>query len=459
MNSPHNLVPRAAPTASTSSAAVTAFVAVRPLLLRAPSVIAAWKEPRRPAGCSRRTPATTQRMSSLGKKPARLPDNAPGVLYVNDHCINCAACSNFAPAVFGRDAADRFHVVRTQPGDVAAGAGSEDDAALVFKHARQALAACPVAAIRLEARGPAADRNAVAKLVVRPPPRGENSAAPATPPFPRPFLDDPALSVLWTGSHSSATFGATPYLALGRHRGADVWVMVDTPAFTPAAVAAVEAVTGPKGPAYHVLTHVDDTAGHGRWAKHFTGASGGGCRRVIHRAETVAPHNWVGDETLATDVEIHVGTVEETELPPASLRAYTLDGDPVPDLDAWDADPAAGDFLLLHTPGHSPGSLTLYRRPRGAGGDDGIIFTGDTYVYSTLNGGAMSGMPQYGHDRRTQAETLRRLLQLRQGVWDWRIVAPGHGHPRDYRGRPAGDRAAEMEGALEELELYGRFRR
>jgi hypothetical protein len=116
------------------------------------------------------------------------------------------------------------------------------------------------------------------------------------PPFPSPLFHDPSLDIYWIGYHSSRTFGATPYLVRGRHSkrsirsssssstttttsatttttttfmDADnvhdtdhndnyVWIMVDTPKYVKAAVDAVTSLTGPKGPKYHFLTHVDD---------------------------------------------------------------------------------------------------------------------------------------------------------------------------------------------------------
>merc|ERR1719343_1218470 len=42
-------------------------------------------------------------------RPRRLSDNAEGPLYINDKCINCSACSMFAPSVFAREAKRDTH--------------------------------------------------------------------------------------------------------------------------------------------------------------------------------------------------------------------------------------------------------------------------------------------------------------------------------------------------------------
>jgi glyoxylase-like metal-dependent hydrolase (beta-lactamase superfamily II) len=151
----------------------------------------------------------------------------------------------------------------------------------------------------------------------------------------------------------------------------------------------------------------------------------------------VSPHNWIGDISLA-HVEILIGDANNYALPKHGFVATTLDGYPIKDMERWistgqydDGDSNyPSDFALLHTPGHSPGSMTLYRRPS-TQYPVGIIFTGDTYASDISPQGHhhMTGFPRYGNDHHVQAETLSRLVQY----YNWHIVAPGHGHPRDYR--------------------------
>jgi glyoxylase-like metal-dependent hydrolase (beta-lactamase superfamily II) len=334
--------------------------------------------------------------------------------------------------------------------------------------ARAALAACPVAAIRVETlaerRHRATDKQAVEEswtasdeaLV------GRMSIA-TDKPFPRAFLGDgngsdgsnvpvlepvPVPGVYWTGHHQEASFGATPYLVQAKFNGNDVWIMVDTPKYSKASVQAVTSVTGPGGPDYLFLTHVDDTADHGKWADAFDHL-----QRIFHDGD-LGEHNWIGDTTLA-DVEILLSTTSDT-ISPSGLAAFALDGTPI-SLELWlaeEKEDAGSNVIILHTPGHSPGSISLYQRPDSdstSTGDDGtvgILFTGDTYGYTTRGGGHMTGFHQYGNDLGQQSEILQQLLKL-----DWQVIAPGHGHPRDYR-NVKGDKSVrkqEMRQVLDEM--------
>jgi glyoxylase-like metal-dependent hydrolase (beta-lactamase superfamily II)/ferredoxin len=324
-------------------------------------------------------------------------------------CINCAACSNFAPQSFVRADGDHAHVVYQQPQTT-----EEMD------EARAALAACPVAAIRLETK---AERQHRA-------PSGESiswtegdqelvdgmriGGSAKDPPFPRAFLGD-VEGVYWTGHHDERSFGATPYIVKATHRGKEVWVMVDTPRFTASSQRAVESLTGPSGPAYLFLTHVDDTEDHQKWADKYTGL-----QRIFHAGD-LGRHNWRGDLTLE-DVEILLPKSEKQQ---DGLTAYSLDGE---DLGEDWVEANSDEMVILYTPGHSPGSITLYRRTDALNQKPGILFTGDTYAWTTRKGGRMTGMGQYGNDLRLQAGTLQSLLDL-----EWQVIAPGHGHPKDYR--------------------------
>jgi glyoxylase-like metal-dependent hydrolase (beta-lactamase superfamily II)/ferredoxin len=362
-------------------------------------------------------------------------------------CINCAACSNFAPETFSRSPEDSYHVVHRQP--------STDSE---IQQARAALAACPVAAIRVETlaerRHRATDKTAVEEswsntdnaLV------GQMSIA-TNKPFPKAFLVDsddddnvPVPGVYWTGHHNEASFGATPYLVQAKFDGRDVWIMVDTPKYSKSSVQAVTSLTGPEGPDYLFLTHVDDTADHGKWADAFEDL-----QRIFHAGD-LGRHNWIGDTTLQ-DVEILLPSSSSTETM-SGLVAFALDGTPV-SLESWMAEKeASSNVIILHTPGHSPGSMTLFRRPNSSNDEPGLLFTGDTYGYTTRDAGHMTGFPRYGNNLRQQSENLERLLEL----LDWQVIAPGHGHPRDYQNVKDADnvRRQEMKQALEEMTLYSR---
>lgn len=322
--------------------------------------------------------------------------------------------------------------------------------------ARAALAACPVAAIRVETlaerrhRAPTSQekkaveeswKEADEQLVQ------QMSSSQEKRPFPRPLLLDdnvePLQDVYWTGHHNEASFGAVPFLVKVRHEGEDsVWIMVDTPKYSKAAVDDVISVTGEQGPQYLFLTHVDDTADHGKWVARFPDM-----HEIFHTGD-LGRHNWIGDRTLEdVDILLPVVSAEDSS---GSLTAYSLNGQVLPRdwREQWEAGSILKDsnVVILHTPGHSPGSITLYKRPNNDEGSPGIIFTGDTYAYTYREGGKMTGFGRYGNNLEQQAETLGKLLEL-----DWDIVAAGHGISRDYRGQSFAVKAAELKVAQEDL--------
>ncbi|KAL7546524.1 hypothetical protein ACHAWF_009857 [Thalassiosira exigua] len=409
-------------------------------------------------GGERERPRQRLRMRAA---PARLEENAEGPLYVNDRCINCAACSNFAPSVFDRSTSINKHVVSRQPnlGDV------EE-----VERARAALAACPVAAIRVDAtaaEGDVRDGRDARRALATQQPDGDA-------PFPRPLcpLTTDGGEVLdagvhYLGHHNEASFGAIPYLAAGESPdGRRTTVMVDVPRYGASAVRDVKSLTSEEGPDYLFLTHVDDTADHGMWKAEFPHM-----KRIFHAGD-LGKHNWVGDLTLK-DVEVLLPEPEGGR-PEGDLSAWDLDGNPVTieEFEERCKDGDTGGFLVLHTPGHSPGSISLLFCPghaplqgrlRSSDGDDaryprGMLFTGDTYSWTTRDGGHMSGFPRYGNDLAIQGETLKKLARL-SDLWD--VVAPGHGHPRFYLedegagGEGQKERIArEMREALEELRSH-----
>jgi len=410
-----------------------------------------------PTGIATATPPTT---TSLTAAPNRLEENVEGVVYVNEKCINCAACNNFAPSVFGRADRARAHIVYHQP-----------ETKEEILDARAAMAACPVAAIRSETLAQRRHRMSsendkqvaedswtnqdeylVQQMALSPKVNGLEL------PFPRPLLYHAAttpskslkthLSNLYNiGYHNEMSFGATPYLLEATVQGKLAWIMVDTPKFGKSAKDAVTRLTGPKGPDYLLLTHVDDTAGHEKWAEEFPSL-----KRIFHLGDG-GRFNWLGDTSLETDVEILLPPPKrESPLLPtqdessAPFHAYAMDGTPLPnDWHQTFPDDPDNDVVILHTPGHSPGSITLYKKPSAE--EPGVIFTGDHYAFSTKSS-RMSGFPRYGNNLQVQANSLKGLLRL-----DWDVVAPGHGHPRNYS--LESDKEAlkrkEMQEAIEDL--------
>ena len=316
----------------------------------------------------------------------------------------------FAPTVFSRrDPRDGAHIVHHQP-------ESEEE----IDQARAALAACPVAAIRVETnadrhhRGldpPSPEAQALApKLALNPKFNGLEL------PFPRPIVykssstgnDQDEDIVYHVGHHNENSFGGCPYLFSITSNGSNdddkIWIMVDTPRYSKSAVQTIESLTGEgRGPDYLFLTHVDDTADHGKWREHYPNL-----KRIFHSGD-LGRHNWLGDSTL-NDVEILLEGKSEDD-PSVPLQLFTLDGRPVASTD----DVPHEKVLIVHTPGHSPGSISLWKRPTLSESQtysQGVLFTGDTYSFTTRGGGRMTGFPRYGNNRSQQARVLPRLLDL-----------------------------------------------
>jgi glyoxylase-like metal-dependent hydrolase (beta-lactamase superfamily II) len=152
--------------------------------------------------------------------------------------------------------------------------------------------------------------------------------------------------------------------------------MVDTPKFSKSSVDAVLEATNGKSPDYLFLSHVDDTADHLKWVTHFPNL-----KRIFHSEEL--KNNWLGDTTLA-DVEILLPKGDVLQLNnDIGLIAYSLDGRIVSYSD-WKTSKDTSDVIIFHTPGHSLGSISLLYKPSNGAG---VLFTGDTYAYTTSNGG------------------------------------------------------------------------
>jgi Zn-dependent hydrolases, including glyoxylases len=353
-----------------------------------------------------------------------------------------------------------------------------------FHDARAALAACPVSAIRTSS--PAASTVGMDLLTPKEEEEQEdegglqflsrssyamNTKVNGLPlPFPRQFLSDnsnkknPRCSVWLVGHHSEKSFGAMPYLVKGKHGGEIVSVMVDVPKFSKSATRAIESLLSldrhpagtsthkmtKKEPDYMFLTHVDDTAQHNEWKEYFPNV-----KRIFH-ASDLGEHNWIGDESLE---KVEVLLRDESNVMEKEMLAFSLDGkgpikidcnknNKTNDSDCQQVGKSFAnvfkdfdsDFMILHTPGHSPGSISLLCKFSGNGGSDdddddndggggGILFTGDTFAYSTRGRGQMTGFPRYGNDLLMQSKTLECFEEFSS---QYDCIAPGHGHPRYY---------------------------
>jgi glyoxylase-like metal-dependent hydrolase (beta-lactamase superfamily II)/ferredoxin len=167
----------------------------------------------------------------------RVPENVPGDFFVDSTCIDCDACRQIAPAVFGEAATTSF--VKAQP---APGADR--------RQALRALLACPTGSIGC---------------------LGGDDVKAVMEDFPL-VVEEP---VYYCGYNSPKSYGGNSYFI--RHPAGN-W-LIDSPKFVAPLVRRLEALGGV---AHLFLTHRDDVADAGRFAAHF------GSRRVIHRDELSA---------------------------------------------------------------------------------------------------------------------------------------------------------------------------
>ena len=87
----------------------------------------------------------------------------------------------------------------------------------------------------------------------------------------------------------------------------------------------------------------------------------------------------------------------------------------VPDLLLTDGD-TIGGFHVMHAPGHTAGSLVLYR-------DDGVVFSGDALL-SNKDGQVRPPDPRLALDRAEALASAERIKAL-----PTRLLLTGHGAP------------------------------
>jgi glyoxylase-like metal-dependent hydrolase (beta-lactamase superfamily II)/ferredoxin len=164
----------------------------------------------------------------------RVPENVPGDFFVDSTCIDCDACRQIAPTVFGEAAETSF--VKAQP-----------DSGPDRRQALRALLACPTGSI-----GCLGDDDV--KAVMKDFPLG---------------VEGP---VYYCGYNSPKSYGGNSYFI--RHSAGN-W-LIDSPKFVAPLVRRLETLGGI---AHIFLTHRDDVADAERYAEHFQS------RRIIHRDE------------------------------------------------------------------------------------------------------------------------------------------------------------------------------
>lgn len=164
----------------------------------------------------------------------QVPENVPGDFFVDRTCIDCDACRQIAPQVFGQGADTSF--VHAQP-----------VTALDRRKAWHALLSCPTGSIGC---------------------LGDDDPKAVMGDFPIP-IEEP---VYYCGFNSPKSYGGNSYII--RHPEGN-W-LIDSPKFVAPLVRRVESLGGIS----HIfLTHRDDVAEADKFARHFQ------AKRIIHRLE------------------------------------------------------------------------------------------------------------------------------------------------------------------------------
>jgi len=75
-----------------------------------------------------------------------------------------------------------------------------------------------------------------------------------------------------------------------------------------------------------------------------------------------------------------------------------------------------GDFLVIHVPGHTPGSISLYNEK------NGVMFVGDLLRF--MNGNIQGPPEQFTLDMNLAKKSIEKILN-----YDFKIMLSGHGDP------------------------------
>uniref|UniRef100_A0A0D9Z0J5 Metallo-beta-lactamase domain-containing protein n=1 Tax=Oryza glumipatula TaxID=40148 RepID=A0A0D9Z0J5_9ORYZ len=202
--------------------------------------------------------------------------------------------------------------------------------------------------------------------------------------FPLPIDNHLLPGVYLCGYHSQDSYGATSYLLTHP----DGNILVDSPRYTTKLAENIEKLGGAR---YMFLTHMDDVADHRKWAERLK------CERIIHSGDV---------EDVTADVE------------------WKLTGN-----GPWDI---GADFELIHTPGHTEGSVCLFYKPVKA------LFTGDHVAKSEESDDLDLFLMYSKQSVGLQLDSMRKLLKL-----DFEWFLPGHGYRIHYKDVHAKDSAIE----------------
>lgn len=189
----------------------------------------------------------------MAQRSLRRSENIAGNIFVDETCIDCAACRIISPAVFQRSG-PKSAVYRQPEGD--------EEILLTF----QALYSCPTSSIGYEKKPELASK--------------------ALRSFPRELPG----GIYHCGFHSEQSFGATSYF-IKRESGN---ILVDSPRFNRRLAKNIADLGGIE---YMFLTHRDDIADHEKWSSEFN------CRRIMHE-----------DDLATDDIEMIINGVDEFSL-------------------------------------------------------------------------------------------------------------------------------------------------
>ena len=164
----------------------------------------------------------------MANRKKRVPENVAGDFFVDSTCIDCDACRQIAPSVFGEAAETSF--VKAQP-----------DSSTDRRQALQALLACPTGSIGR---------------------RGDDDVKAVMQDFPL-VVEEP---VFYCGYNSPKSYGGNSYFI----RRPDGNWLIHSPKFVTPPVHQLEALGGI---AHIFLTHQDDVADAERFGGHFRAAA------------------------------------------------------------------------------------------------------------------------------------------------------------------------------------------
>jgi glyoxylase-like metal-dependent hydrolase (beta-lactamase superfamily II) len=183
---------------------------------------------------------------------------------------------------------------------------------------------------------------------------------------------------------STSPYSANVYLL------PDAGVLIDTGISGSDTLAAVSRFMPPEDLEMVVLTHAHYD--HSGALVDIVKRSGAGI--ALHR----------DDAPLLCDNQGSVAVMFGAVAPDVGVDRLLLDGDVI----------AGVGLEVIHTPGHTPGSICLYQR------ESKVLFSGDT----VFGGGGVGRVDLFGGDAAALVRSIERLTKL-----DIEVLYPGHGEP------------------------------